>query len=194
MVIGVGSLDQNISRKASRSHSFCSLLGFRMRLGSVPELLTDWPRVPFRSDLEGLILDQPRFIYSTQTERTSLDGFQQPLFLLFLSLFLSLFLTISISFTLWRLPVFCVGILMVILGKCGRCIGFFCRRRGSSQRSRPLSQLFNLSLFPKPLGPQSSTTPHDLTFTHQPMQAIPCCFEAAEGAMGSSIKCFLNGA
>lgn len=55
LVIGKSLLDQNTSRRASLSHSFSSLLRFRIRLDSVPVLLTDWPRARFRSDLEGLI-------------------------------------------------------------------------------------------------------------------------------------------
>lgn len=70
---------------------------------------------------------------------------------------------------------------------------FFCRRSGSSQTSGPLTQLLNLSLFPELLSSQSSTPPPDLTFTHELKQAIPCCFEAADGGLGSSVKCFLNG-
>lgn len=133
--------------------------------------------------------DQPCFIDSTQTERTSLDIQRCPT-ICFPPLFIHLS---AFWWSLFLSPAYCIGSLMVILRMCGRHIGFFCRRSGSSQTSGSLTQLLNLCLYPKPLGPQSSTLAPDLTFTHEPKQAIPSCSKTAEGGLGSSSKCFLNG-
>lgn len=157
LVIGKSLLDQNTSRRASLSHSFSSLLRFRIRLDSVPVLLTDWPRARFRSDLEGLILGSALFhlFHSIWKGLSRYSTFSNCFFFYYPSLSF-LFDNLYFSLILWRLPAFCVGSLMVILRTCGRRIEFFCRRSGSSQTSRPHTQLLNLSLFPEQLGPQSS--------------------------------------
>lgn len=67
LVIGKSWLDQNPSRRASPSQSFCSLLRFRIRLDSAPVLMTDGLECVSEVILMDLSWDQPCFIYSTQT-------------------------------------------------------------------------------------------------------------------------------
>lgn len=143
LVIGKGWLDENPSRRASRSGPFCSLLSFKLKLASVlcfwqtglewvlEMILTDW------------FWDQPCFIFFFYSNRTILWIYLTPPNYLFPSgLWRSLFLSHSSATSM-----FCVGSPVVILRMCGRRIGFLCRRSGSSQTSGPLTQLLNLLFF-----------------------------------------------
>lgn len=99
LVTGKGWLDQNTSRRASRSHTFCSLLRFRMWLNSVPVLLSDGLECVSEVILIDWSWDQSCFIYSTQTEQFSRYIWRFPAIW-----FSQLFDNLYFSRTLWSLP------------------------------------------------------------------------------------------